>query len=72
MKGFIVKSGCEYLTKALFWYDHESADQAYVFSDEEIKSIRDKSSGWQIKPQEIVPATYQDGVVTVTGASQAF
>ena len=67
MEGHIVKSGIEYLTKALFWFAHAKPELAYVFNKSEIELIRQSSPKWDIKPTDFIPATYQEGVVTVSG-----
>ena len=68
MKGYIVKSGSEYLTKALFWYHHEKPELAYVFNRSEIELIRQASPKWDIKPTVFIPATYKNGAVEITGS----
>ena len=72
MEGYIVKSGSEYLTKALFWFAHSSIELAYVFNSHEAGDIRRSCADWDEKPESLIPATYQDDVVTVAGPPQAF
>jgi hypothetical protein len=76
MEGYIIKSvDGKNLTKNMFWYEHsEDFDEyPYVFSEKEIKHIRQISNNWQTKPAYLQKASYseKDGV-KITGNLERF
>lgn len=67
MDGYIVMRGKSYLTKSYFWYEHDDASMAYVFTAEGIKKILDYSSNWDLKPEKIIAARFEDGKAIIKG-----
>lgn len=73
IKGFIVENNDnEYLTEKLFWYPHESMDEAYVHEELSIKVFRKWCRNWEVKPRFLIPAIHENGKVTIIGKKQAF
>jgi len=69
MNGYIVKKGTSFLTKALFWYEHDYASDAYVFTAEEAAEVMRISQAWgEMKPEKFIAATFENGKTIVTGA----
>lgn len=68
MDGFVIKRGRSYLTAALFWYEHDSVSSVYVFSREEVKTIIDFASNWDLKIESIISARYENGKTVLVEA----
>lgn len=67
MDGYIIKRGNKFLTKGLFWYEHEYAKDAYVFSASEAADVMIYALGWELKPEKFIAATFENGKTIVTG-----
>ncbi len=61
--GFVVRNDeGGYLTQYLFWYPHEMPEEAYVHS-----IVSFDCENWDIHPHELIPAKYENEVVTILG-----
>lgn len=68
MNGYIVRNkDGDYLTRDLFWFSHESPEEAYVHM-----TVTFDCKDWESKPSEIIPATYENDVVAISGKPQRF
>ena len=70
IEGYIVldsRGSC--LTDDLIWYEHDKPEEGFVFSRDQVDEIKNKSkeNNWQFIPTRVIPATWSQGSVSVTG-----
>lgn len=69
--GFIIKAeGHGYLEhRTHFWYPHASREDAFVYDADTVRAIFTEAGRrhWTIMPTHVIPATFDNGKVTVTG-----
>jgi hypothetical protein len=59
VEGYIIQNAVgSCLAKALFWYEHENLEEAYVHSQKALEDIRAQASTWETKPTKLIPARW--------------
>lgn len=72
MIGFLIQNESgQYLTRNHGWLG-SNPEESFVFSESQVKFIRQFSYEWDVKPAKIIPARYENGKVVVTGESLPF
>lgn len=67
VNGYIICHENKCLTKNLFWYPHESIENAYVFPWWQADDVLEMAEKWKLQPTHIFAATYdsETGITTV-------
>jgi len=65
MDGYVIEGeDGKFLTKALFWFPHDTPEEAWVHPKEIVEFLHQHARTWPTKPANVYPAT-RNGTTTV-------
>jgi hypothetical protein len=71
--GFVVEgSPGQYLTHSKLWANYDGPERAWVHMRADILDFFREAHGWETVPQQLHPASYSNGKVTITGEPVPF